>query len=299
MRATIRLVGLLGRRRQRRRLRRPHHRRAECRRPRQRAASVPATATWCSARPAGFAAAIDLAHVAAGNGGFVIHGAGCGRLSPACRSPRPATSTATASTTSSSGRSTATAPATARDSAGDSYVVFGQAGGFAAAIDLADGRRRQRRLRHPWARTRTTSPAGRCPRPATSTATASTTSSSAHPAPTARQRRARCRRQLCGVRQGRRASRPTIDLATVAAGNGGFVIHGRGRGRPVRHVGRPRPATSTATASTTSSSAHACGDGPGGTGASSAGDSYVLFGSATIGDSVNHVTHLGTAAADS
>ena len=40
------------------------------------------------------------------------------------------------------------------------------------------------------------------------------------------------------------------------------------------------------------------GDGPGNT-RIDAGDSYVLFGSGIIGDSVNHVTHLGTAGHDS
>ena len=38
-------------------------------------------------------------------------------------------------------------------------------------------------------------------------------------------------------------------------------------------------------------------DGPGNT-RNLAGDSYVLFGSGTIGGSVNHVTHLGTAGDD-
>ena len=42
--------------------------------------------------------AIDLVNVAAGVGGFVIHGQDAGDT-PAVRWPRPATSTATASTT--------------------------------------------------------------------------------------------------------------------------------------------------------------------------------------------------------
>ncbi len=48
---------------------------------------------------------------------------------------------ATASTTSSSGRRMPTVPARRRaraTSAGDSYVVFGKAGGFGAAIDLVN-----------------------------------------------------------------------------------------------------------------------------------------------------------------
>ena len=52
-----RLLGRVGRRRQRRRLRRPDRRRAVRRPERQR---LPARAMWCSARPAGFAADLDL-----------------------------------------------------------------------------------------------------------------------------------------------------------------------------------------------------------------------------------------------
>ena len=53
-------------------------------------------------------------------------------------------------------------------------------------------------------------------------------------------------------------------------------------------------------ASTTSSSGRPCADGPGAAPGTRnyAGDSYVLFGSATIGGSVNHVTHAGTAASE-
>src|SRR5262249_2537210 len=85
---------------------------------------------------AGFAAEIDLAAVAAGTGGFVIHGEDA---------------------TDESGRSVSSAgdingdgfddliigayggdgPANTRNLAGDSYVVFGKASGFAAEIDLA------------------------------------------------------------------------------------------------------------------------------------------------------------------
>ena len=72
-----------------------------------------------------FAAEIDLAAVAAGNGGFVIHGQDAND-EPAFRCPRPATSTATASTTSSSGRLGA-GPGNTRVDAGDGYVLFGSA----------------------------------------------------------------------------------------------------------------------------------------------------------------------------
>ena len=161
----------LGRRHQRRRLRRPDHRGDPWRRPRQRRA-VPATATWCSARP---------------------------RASPP-RSTSPRSRPATAASSSGAdagddsgcsvasagdvngdgfddlivGASEATAPAT-RANAGDSYVVFGKASGFAADIDLAAiaaGNRLQSSTAQDGGRS---APAFRCPRPATSTATASTT----------------------------------------------------------------------------------------------------------------------------
>ena len=96
----------------------------------------------------GFAAEIDLAAIAAGTSGFVIHGedagdqSGClGRLGgrrqrrrlrrPDRRGLRRRR------------------PGDSRTDAGDSYVVFGKAGGFAAQIDLAALDGRQWRLRHP------------------------------------------------------------------------------------------------------------------------------------------------------
>ena len=82
--------------------------------------------------------AIDLVNVAAGAGGFVIHGQDAGDHSGYSVSSAGEMSTATASMTSSSGQIAATAPATTRVDAGDSYVVFGRASGFAAVeIDLA------------------------------------------------------------------------------------------------------------------------------------------------------------------
>ena len=249
----VRLFGLLGRRRQRRRLRRPHHRGALWpTAPRDATRRLPATATWCSARRAGFGAAIDLANVAAGTGGFVIHGAGCGRPAPAIRSPRPATSTATASTTSSSGRRYADGPARrTRTDAGDSYVVFGKAGGFGAAIDLATVAAGTGGFVIHGAGCGRSAPAVRSPRPATSTATASTTSSSGRPVPTApRAGRALCRRQLCGVRQGRRLRRR--DRSRRRRRRHRRLRDPRRRMRTTTPAVRsPRPATSTATASTT------------------------------------------------
>ena len=76
MRAIFRLFGLLRRRRQRRRLRRPHHRGSR-RRSRRRAghAHDAGDSYVVFGQAGGFGAAIDLANVAAGIGGFVIHGA--------------------------------------------------------------------------------------------------------------------------------------------------------------------------------------------------------------------------------
>ena len=238
--------------------------------------------------------------------------------------------------------------------------------GLCAAIDLADARRRHRRLRHPRRRTRATSPAFRCPRPATSTAMASTTSSSGPmPAPVPGNAQL-CRRQLRGVRpagglrgddRSRRVAaapaassstartrtitpavrcpRPATSMATASttsssgrhaadgpgnatrdAAGDSYVVFGKRGGfgptidlvasRPARRLRDPRrrtrtttpafrcprPVTSTATASTTSSSGRASATAPAHR-AHDAGDSYVLFGSATIGGSVNHVTHAG------
>ena len=107
-----RLVGRLGRRRQRRRLRRPHRRRRECRRTRQLAARCRATAMWCSARPSGFAAAIDLAAVADGNNGFKIHGAAMRPTTAAARSSSAGDVNGDGFADLIVGAPTATAPAT-------------------------------------------------------------------------------------------------------------------------------------------------------------------------------------------
>ena len=99
----------------------------------------------------GFGAAIDLVNVAAGIGGFVIHGADADDQS--------GLSVSSAGDINGDGfddliigahyaDGPGAAPGT-RSDAGDSYVVFGQAGGFGAAIDLRECRRRHRRLRDP------------------------------------------------------------------------------------------------------------------------------------------------------
>ena len=146
---SVRLFGVLGRRHQRRRLRRPDHR-GRCRWPRQHARDA-GEATWCSARPRGFAAEIDLAAVAAGNGGFIIHGAGCGRSLRQFgvlgrRRQRRRHRRPDRRRIRRDGRQRHRLRATG-------YVVFGQAPGFAAEIDLGDARGRQRRLRDPGRRT--------------------------------------------------------------------------------------------------------------------------------------------------
>ncbi len=221
---SVRPFGLLRRRHQRRRLRRPHHRGTVADGP----GAAPGTRNFAGdsyvvfGQAGGFGAAIDLVNVAAGIGGFVIHGADAVDYSGFSVSSA-GDSTATASTTSSSGRDFADGPGAApgtRNCAGDSYVVFGQAGGFGTSVDLLN----------------------------------------------------------------------------VAAGIGGFVIHGADAGDHSGH--------------SVSSAGDIDGDGfddliigapfADGPGAapgtrSAAGDSYVLFGSATIGGSANHVTNIGGA----
>src|SRR5262245_37895218 len=80
--------------------------------------------------------AIDLANVAAGAGGFVIHGQDAGDLS--------GRSVSSAGDVNGDGFDDliigafgGDGPGNTRAGAGDSYVVFGKASGFAAEIDLA------------------------------------------------------------------------------------------------------------------------------------------------------------------
>ena len=87
-------------------------------------------------KASGFAAEIDLAAVAAGNGGFVIHGQDA--------SDDSGKAVSSAGDINGDGFDDlvigafhADGPGNARNYAGDSYVIFGHAGGFAAEIDLA------------------------------------------------------------------------------------------------------------------------------------------------------------------
>ncbi len=84
----------------------------------------------------GFAAEIDLAAIAAGTGGFVIRG-----QDPGDNSGSSASSAGDINGDGFDdliiGAKNADGPSNTRDRAGDSYVVFGHAGAFAAEIDLA------------------------------------------------------------------------------------------------------------------------------------------------------------------
>ena len=192
--------------------------------------------------------AIDLVNVAAGVGGFVIHGQDANDV-PDCSVSSAGDVNGDGFDDVIIGAPSADGPGNTRP-AGDSYVVFGKASGFAAEIDLAavaagNGgfviHGQDAAIR----------PAIRYPRPATSTATASTTSSSGLWSATAPATPAtrRATATWCSARP--RCFAAEIDLAAVAAGNGGFVIHGQD-GATIYPAGRcPRPATSTATASTT------------------------------------------------
>src|SRR5262245_58802383 len=87
-------------------------------------------------KASGFAAEIDLAAVAAGTGGFIIHGQDA--------SDDSGKSVSSAGDINGDGFDDlligafhADGPANTRHYAGDSYVIFGHAGAFAAEIDLA------------------------------------------------------------------------------------------------------------------------------------------------------------------
>ena len=215
--------GLLGRGHQRRRLRRPHHRGALGDGPGATARTVPATAMWCSARPAASA-------------------------------PR-----------SISRNIAGAAPAASSSTARMRTII--------RPFGLLGRRHQRRRLRRPHRR-------GSCadgPRGA----------GHAH----------RCRRQLCGVRQGGRVRRG--DRSRRRRRRHRRLRHPRrGCGRPLRRfglLGRRHRRRRLRRPHRRGALCRRPGAAPGTR--NDAGDSYVLFGSATIGGSANHVTHLGGAGA--
>jgi Ca2+-binding RTX toxin-like protein len=308
-------------------------------------------------KASGFAPEIDLATVAAGTGGFVIHGQDA--------EDELGISVASAGDINGDGFDdliigafVADGPGNTRDRAGDSYVVFGKASGFAPEIDLAAVAAGTGFVIHGR---NAGDYSGRC------VASAGDINGDGFDdliigAPYARSK-AGDSYVVFGKASG---FAPEIDLATVAAGTGGFVIHGvdaddhsgfsvasagdingdgfddliigafRGDGTGNTRLeagetyvvfghGGAFPAEinladvaagtggfviigqdtvdlsgrSVASAGDIDGDGFDdliigayVGDGPGNT-RNEAGDSYVLFGSATIGGSVNHVTHLG------
>ena len=185
---------------------------------------------------AGFPAAIDLRDVALGTGGFVIHGED-GAPVGSVFGDVAGYSVASAGDINGDGFADliigayrANGPGNTRQYAGDSYVVFGHAGGFAAAIDLADVATRDRGLRRPWAGCERQIRLQRWRRSATSTVTASPTSSSGPAKPTAPATRATGPATAMWCSAMPAALRPRSTSRLSRHGSGGFVIHGKDPG---------------------------------------------------------------------
>ena len=241
----------------------------------------------------GFAAEIDLAAIAAGNGGFVIYGQDA--------HDQAGVSLSSAGDVNGDGfddliigARDGDGPGNTRTDAGDSYVVFGKATGFAAQIDLGavaagnGGFVIHGEDAHDLS--------------GFSVSSAGDVNGDGFDdliigaelgdGPGNTRLNAGDSYVVFGKASGFAAE---IDLAAVAAGNGGFVIHGQ-------------DARDLSGGSVSSGDVN--GDGfddliigaryayGAGNTRGYAGDTYVLFGSATIGDLVDHVTHLGTAADD-
>src|SRR5262245_61696227 len=223
-----------------------------------------------------FAAEIDLAAVAAGNGGFVIHGEDA--------SDESGRSVSSAGDINGDGFDDliigapgADGPGNTRNLAGDSYVVFGKASGFAAEIELAAVAARGGFVIHGqdaaeesgWS----VSSAGDINGDGFDDLIIGALFANG---PGNTRDRAGDSYVMFGKASGFAAE---IDLATVAAGNGGFVIHGQDAidfsGGSVSSAGDINGDGFDDLIIGASSA-----DGPGNT-RSSAGDSYVVFGKAS------------------
>jgi Ca2+-binding RTX toxin-like protein len=247
-------------------------------------------------KASGFAATIDLATITSGDGsqGFVLQGEDA--------YDRSGYSVASAGDVNGDGFDDLIvgarfADGPARGYAGDSYVIFGKAGGFGATIDLAtitsgDGSQGfvlQGELAYD--------------RSGYSVASAGDVNGDGFDDLIVGARYAD------GPADGRNGAgdsyvvfgkaggfAATIDLATITAGTGGFVIHGELAG--------DASGNSVASAGDVNGDGFddlivgaPFADGPA-DGRNLAGDSYVIFGSATIGGSPDAVTHAGTDASE-